>query len=464
MNGIRRLFSEPIQRPENPIKLVLLLNARHWLVFLAAFLGWTLDAMDYHAFNLAVGNMAKDFAVANSVITNGITLALLLRPVGALIFGLLGDRYGRRGPLMVDIFLFSFLEAMTGFSGNLAVLFFLRCLFGICLGGEWGLGAALALEELPVEARGLFAGLLQQGYATGNLLASGLSAIILPKYGWRALFWICSFPAVLILFIRFFVPESPAIQAQIEKRENKKVSFLSDITASIKKHWILFVYCVVLMTGFNFFSHGSQDLYPTFIGSLGYSDAQKSVTNAISATGAICGGTIIGFFGQYLGRRRAMILSILGAAAMIYPWAYSTNLSTLQVSGFFMQFFVQGAWGVIPAHLNELSPPSLRATFPGLTYNLGNMISAASATIESSLGERYPTVKNGVTIPNYAITQALLMGIVTCCLVVIVAVGDEKKGRDLTVAEEPEDATASNSIDAITASTFTEAKVEGPQA
>ncbi|ORY47810.1 MFS general substrate transporter [Rhizoclosmatium globosum] len=431
-----RLATDPIERPQNPFAILSKLTVKHWLVFAASFLGWTLDAMDYFVFNLAVSNIATEFKENKSTITSGITLCLLLRPVGALIFGLLGDRFGRRGPLMLDILLFSILEVCTGFSNNLTTMFIIRALFGICLGGEWGLGAALALEEIPVEARGILSGLLQQGYATGNLVASGLYYAVVPSLGWRPLFYICAFPALLILFIRFFVPESKASVAQIERRKASKTSFIFDLKFTFKHHWGLAIYCIVLMTAFNFLSHGSQDLYPTFIGSLGYTDSQKAVTNAISATGAICGGTIFGYFGQYLGRRRAVIVATLGAAGMIYPWAFSSTLSSLQISGFFMQFFVQGAWGVVPAYLNELSPPAVRATFPGLTYNIGNMISASSAQIESSLGEKYPTGavdKAGAAIPNYGLTQSVLMGITTSVLLIVIAFGEEKKGRDLTV-------------------------------
>ncbi|KAJ3075869.1 hypothetical protein HDU98_006640 [Podochytrium sp. JEL0797] len=436
--ALARLVTDPMVTPQNPFTVMRLLTAKQWIVFIAAFLGWTLDAMDYHVFNLSVSNIASDpaFNVSNSVITSGITLTLLLRPFGALIFGLLGDRYGRRGPLMLDIFLFSILEVCTGFSGNLATLFVVRALFGICLGGEWGLGTALALEELPVEARGLFSGILQQGYATGNLIASGLFYAVVPSLGWRPLFWICAFPALLIVFLRFFVPESKAAEAQIQRRKETGASFTSDLRVTVKNHWGLAIYTIILMTSFNFLSHGSQDLYPTFIGSLGYSSSQKAITNAISAAGAICGGTTFGYFGQYLGRRRAIIIAAVGVACMIYPWAYGTTLPHLQVAGFFMQFFVQGAWGIVPAYLSELSPSAVRATFPGLTYNIGNMISASSAQIEATLGEKYPTGKldkTGAPIPDYGLTQAVLVGITTAVLVVVIAFGDEKHGRDLTV-------------------------------
>ncbi|KAI9347034.1 major facilitator transporter [Obelidium mucronatum] len=353
---------------------------------------------------------------------------------------------------MVDILLFSILEVLTGCASNFGILMLIRALFGICMGGEWGLGASLALEELPVEARGLFAGLLQQGYATGNLLASLLYYTIVPRLGWRPMFWICAFPALLIILIRFFVPESQAAQAQMERRKTTNTTFLSDFKFTFANYWKLAIYCIVLMSLFNFLSHGSQDLYPTFIGSLGYSDEQKAITNAISATGAVLGGTIFGYFGQYLGRRRAIIIAALGAAAMIYPWAFGTTLGSLQVSGFFMQFFVQGAWGIVPAYLNELSPPALRATFPGLTYNIGNMISASSAQIESALGETYPTGqvdKSGQMIPNYGLTQSVLMGITVGFLILVVAFGDEKKGRDLTVGHLDEEVDVEQSVNTL---------------
>ncbi|KAJ3191836.1 hypothetical protein HK101_007362 [Irineochytrium annulatum] len=431
------LWTEPVHRPENPFKLLAKLNGRQWLIFLAAFLGWSMDACDYFIVTLVVNNIAKEFDVTNSTVTNAITITLLFRPIGALIFGLAGDKWGRKWPLMVDVCLYALFELLSGFAPNLAVFLVLRALFGVALGGEWGLGASLALEAVPPETRGIMAGILQQGYATGNLMASALYYAVStnPNLSWRVLFYIGSFPALLVILIRFAVPESEAYERQKERREESGANFLKDLGVTFRTYWKRAVFCIVLMSCFNFFSHGSQDLYPTYITALGYSANDKAATTAIASFGAILGGTFVGFIGQYAGRRRAMMASAVCAGALIYPWAFSDSLGGLKVSAFWMQFFVQGAWGVVPAYLTELSPPSIRATFPGLVYNIGNMISAASATIESKIGEQYPTTINGKSTPNYGLTQAIFMAVTVCALLVVLSIGSEARGRNFIVGD-----------------------------
>ncbi|KAI9029160.1 major facilitator superfamily domain-containing protein [Hyaloraphidium curvatum] len=452
-DALAALATDPVRRPENPWKLLSEPTKQQWLAFVAAFLGWTLDATDYFLLTLAVPDIAKDFGLPTSTVTSAITLTLLLRPLGALIFGLAGDRWGRRYPLMVNVVLYSALELATGFCPDFASFLAVRALFGVAMGGEWGLGASLAMEALPVDCRGLFAGFLQQGYAAGNLLASGIFAAsyaIWPN-NWRALFYIGSFPAVLVLFIRFAVPESKAFENQKARRERTSSKFFADIKLTMRSYWARAIYCTILMACFNFLSHGSQDLYPTYITEqLGFDSGTKAATIAIQSTGAIIGGTIIGYFGQYLGRRRAMIAACVAVGALVYPWAFSSTVSGVQASAFFMQFFVQGAWGAVPSYLAEISPPAVRATFPGLMYNLGNMISSASAQIEATIADRYPTTnyqgtlsvnpfppslipvsQTGLPVPNYALTQAIFVGSTAAALVLTVSIGAEKRDADL---------------------------------
>ncbi|KAJ1553403.1 hypothetical protein HK096_007982, partial [Nowakowskiella sp. JEL0078] len=428
--NFRWLIEKP-QPIQNPLK-VLKLNGRQAMVFTVAFLGWALDAFGKVVYTVPL--IAAEFKVQPSVITSAITLTLLLRPVGALIFGLLADRFGRRWPLMIDVLLYSALELASGFAPDLNSFLIIRTFFGIAMGGEWGLGSSLAMETLPAEARGVFSGILQQGYATGNLLGAALFYLVTPNLGWRALFWIGSFPAFLILLVRFFVPESEAWEKVAEKRKETGTSFWDDLKRVGKQHWLLAIYCVALMSAFNFFSHGSQDLYPTFLQKqLGYSAATTTVISIIQATGAIIGGTIIGYLSQYFGRRRAVLLCGVGAAAFLPLWTMGGTPAGYATGAWFMQFFVQGAWGVVPALLNEISPPEIRGTFPSLCYQLGNMISASSAQIESSLGESFP-LPSGVA--NYGLTQGVMIGITCALLIILIPWCPENRDKDMMTLEE----------------------------
>ncbi|ORY96521.1 major facilitator superfamily domain-containing protein [Syncephalastrum racemosum] len=438
------IFIKPQGRPPNMWKLFWNLNGRQRLTFVSAFLGWTCDAYDYFCVTLGVTSIAEDFGVEPSAVTSAITTTLMLRSIGALIFGILADRFGRRWPLIIDIILFSVINLASGFAPNLQTFIGLRAVFGIAMGGEWGLGASLALETLPIESRGLFSGIYQEGYACGYLLATLVNyAVRITGSTWRIMFWAGSGFAFLAIFIRFFVKESDAFEKTKEARKIMSRSFFKEIWYMIKFHYLRVVYMVILMAFFNFLSHGSQDLYPTFLTTqLGYSTTDQTVTSVIYNVGAIVGGTIIGFYSGWLGRKLSMMICAILAGAFIPLWIYAPNKASLQFGSFAMQFFVQGAWGVIPAHLNELSPPAFRALMPGLAYQLGNLISAASSQIQATIGERYPLrnadgslqLRDGKPIADYGLTQAIFMGCVCGCLFIAVMVGKEERNKDFMEA------------------------------
>ncbi|CAB4473130.1 major facilitator superfamily protein [Rhizophagus irregularis] len=414
-------------KAQNPWKLLTSLNGQQRITFVAAFLGWTLDAFDYFIVVFAIPYIANDFQMEPSVITGSITVTLCFRPLGAAIFGLLADRYGRRYPLMIDIILYSSMELASGFAPNFTVFIILRAIFGIAMGGEWGLGAALAMEILPPESRGLFSGILQQGYAVGYLLAAILHYVVIENIGWRAMFWIGSFPALLVILLRFFVPESPAWKAQKNVSESTGKTWLLNTKLVLKHHWRRFVYCVLLMACFNFLSHGTQDLYPTFLkAQLGYTPAQVTILTVVANIGAIIGGSLCGYLSQLYGRKLIIIVSAILAACFVPLYLLPRNFGLLILGAFALYFGVQGAWGVVPAHLNELSPSEFRGTFPGLTYQLGNLISSSSAQIEAKLGERF--TKNGK--PDYGLVIAVLTLIVIFLLVVLTLFSREYKDID----------------------------------
>lgn len=389
--------------------------------FLACFLGWALDAFDFFLLTFVVRNVAEDFSVSIVKVTFAITLTLMMRPLGAFIFGRLGDRFGRRMPLMLDIVFYSLMELLTAFSPNYVVFLIFRALYGIGMGGEWGLGASLAMESLPAKARGLASGILQQGYAFGFLLAAIVYWLVFPHFGWRALFIVGALPALLVIYIRLHVPESTVWKKQQQSNRGSL-----GIGAFLRQHWGLFIYATALMTAFNYMSHGTQDLYPTFLQQQrGLSVNQTAPIAIIYNLGAICGGTILGFWSQSWGRRRTIIVAAILGILLIPLWIFSPTLTLLIAGGFLMQFMVQGAWGVVPVHLNELSPPSWRGTFPGLVYQLGNFFSANAALLQARLAENFVR-PNGQ--PDYALTMACVTLVVFVVLIVLAAFGREQRG------------------------------------
>ena len=374
-------------------------------VVLASFLGWMLDAFDFFVLVFVLTDVAKEFGVGRESVALAITLTLALRPLGAFVFGRLADRFGRRPILMFDVALYSVLGFATAFAPNLAVFLILRALFGIAMGGEWGIGASLTMETVRPESRGVVSGILQSGYPTGYLLASVVYRQLFDVIGWRGMFMLSLVPAVLVLYIRRHVPESPGWTPAHAQSES--------VLATLGKHWKLALYAVVLMTAFNFFSHGTQDLYPTFLKVQHHFDAHTAGSLAIIYNiGAILGGWTFGIWSQRWGRRRTIVIAALLSIPVTYLWAFSTTFTLLAVGAFLIQFFVQGAWGVIPVHLNELSPANVRATFPGTVYQLGNLIAASNANIQSAIaaqsGDNYAIALAGV-----AVSAAVVIAILT---------------------------------------------------
>ncbi len=394
-----------------------------------------LDAFDFLLLTFVITRIATTFDRTIAEVAGAITLTLACRPIGALLFGWLGDRYGRRTPLMIDIACYSVIQLLTAFSPNFAVFLVLRALYGVAMGGEWGLGAALTMESLPPERRGFIGGVLQSGYMWGFLLAAAVYYFVFTftHWDWRSLFVIGALPALLIFYIRSGVPESPAWLAGRAQRVALAPNFLFK---SIAAHWPLFIYAIAFMAALNGMSHGTQDLYATFLQKQhGFSPGTTSLLAIVGALGAILGSMLFGAFSQRIGRRTAVMLcSAIGVLA-IPLWIFSAGVMALALGVFAIQFAVQGCWGVIPSHLNELSPADVRGTFPGFTYQLGNLIAASIAQMEAVLATKIPLAGGA---PNYAGAMAVIAASVLGLAFVLAAIGYLIRNENRTASFIPE--------------------------
>ncbi len=359
--------------------------ASHPPAVIAGFSGWLLDAFDFFLVTICLTAIAHEFHKSDAEASLVITMTLLFRPVGGFVFGLLADRYGRRVPLMINMGVFAIAGILTGLAPNYTSLLVIRALFGVVMGGTWGVGASLAMEGAPAGRRGLLSGLLQEGYAAGNVLAAMFYFFFFDRLGWRLLFILSSLPAVpLVLYIYFGVKESAVWQ-----KAAKRTLSWSEQHREIFSHWKLFLYLLIFMTAMMFASHGTQDMYPTFLQrQWHFTPARRAAITAISGVGAICGGLVFGYFSDKKGRRRAIVTAFVFGAAIIPLWAYAPNQLLLIVGAFLMQFMVQGAWGVIPAHLSELSPDSVRALLPGLAYQTAGIIASSVGYLEAIYAQR----------------------------------------------------------------------------
>ncbi len=398
------------------------LNREQRAAFVASLLGWTLDAFDFFLMVFMLGAIGKDFHARPAEVSVAISLTLMARPFGAFFFGWLAEKFGRRPILMIDILFFSLLELLSAFAPSLPVFLVIRALFGFAMGGEWGVGASLVMESIPARSRGTVSGILQEGYPLGYLLASLVYWLVFDRYGWRGMFIVGVAPALLVVFIRFFVKESPVWEHR--RGADTRVKLI----ATLARHWRMFFYVILLMTAFNFFSHGTQDLYPRFLQSQHrLSTGTVSAITGVMNVGAILGGLTFGFWSQRIGRRRAIIIAALIALPIVPLWAFSATPFMLGLGAFLLQIAVQGAWGVIPAHLNELSPPEARGTFPGFAYQLGNFFAASNATIQTAIAEKYGG--------NYAVALAGVFVLAALAIILITALGPEAREADFAGSE-----------------------------
>ena len=391
-----------------------------WHAISAGFLGWTLDAFDFFVVVFLFDTLAEHFHVSKRDIVLTVTATLAMRPVGALLFGMMADRYGRRRPLMANVLFFATVEFLCGFAPNYTVFFILRMLFGIGMGGEWGVGASLAMEHAPVRWRGVLSGILQSGYPIGYLLAAVAARLVLPAFGWRAMFWAGGIPALLALYIRAKVPES-------EAWEQHRLARISDGPRIAWQHKWLSLYLIGLMFLMNCLSHGTQDLYPDFL-----KHAHSVTANTVADVtifynvGALVGAILFGLLSEHIGRRYSMLCALAVSLVIMPAWAFGGTLTVLALGAFVMQMGVQGAWGIIPVHLNELAPDAVRGLLPGFTYQIGILLAAATPSVQFALRDRL----------GYAWALTAFELCVIGVLSVILIFGTERRGRSFVREKE----------------------------
>jgi SHS family lactate transporter-like MFS transporter len=392
----------------------------HRIAVIAGFSGWMLDSFDFFLIAFCLTAIAKDFHKSDSAIALVMTMTLVFRPVGGFVFGMLADRYGRRRPLMICMGVFIVAEILTGLAPSYGALLIVRALFGVVMGGQWGVGTSLVMEKAPIGKRGLFSGLLQEGYAAGNVLAAISFFFLFGRFGWRPLFFLGSLPAfVLVLLIKFRVKESEVW------RKSRSRSW-GDQCRQAASHWRLFLYLLAFMTMMLFASHGTQDMYPTFLQRQWHlNPMRRSAITALSGVGAIIGGIVTGHLSDQWGRRRAIITAFSLGLLVIPIWAFAPNQALLILGAFLMQFMVQGAWGVIPAHLAELSPDSVRAFLPGFAYQSASVLAGLVVYIEAVFAQK----------TSYATAMALTAVIVLTLASIMAALGRERLGHVFGHAE-----------------------------
>lgn len=426
--------------PVNPFRLMALLSAKEWLHFIVGLTAWMADAYDFHALSIQTVKLADYFNTSYTNVSTAITLTLLLRSVGAVFFGLAGDRFGRKWPMVINMIILGVLQVGTIYAGTFGAFLGVRALFGLFMGGIYGSAMAMGLENCPSDARGLMSGVLQQGYSMGYVLAACVNlGVGGSDDSWKLVFWVGAGFSILVGLVRILFPESKQFIEAKEQGLVKTVSasaFWAETKAMVRKEWRMCIYCIILMAWFNSYAHTSQDSYTTFMltqKELGHGPATRA--SILMKTGACVGGTIMGYVSQFFGRRRTIVASSLISCFIIPAWILPTTERSLSVTGFFMQFWVQAAFGVVPIHLNELSPPAFRSSFTGLTYQLGNMISSPSSQIVNAVaGSIKIQSKSGKPVDAYGPT----MGIGTAILAVLIAVtttfGPERQGANFEEA------------------------------
>ncbi|EAU5129041.1 MFS transporter [Salmonella enterica] len=384
-------------------------------VAFASFTSWMLDAFDFFILVFVLSDLAEWFHASVSDVSIAIMLTLAVRPIGALVFGRMAEKYGRRPILMLNILFFTVFELLSAWSPTFMAFLIFRVMYGVAMGGIWGVASSLAMETIPDRSRGLMSGIFQAGYPCGYLFASVIFGLFYSMVGWRGMFLIGALPIVLLPYIWFKVPESPVWLAARARKEN------TALLPVLRKQWKLCLYLVLVMAFFNFFSHGTQDLYPTFLKMQhGFDPHLISIIAIFYNIAAMLGGIFYGTLSERIGRKKAIMIAAFLALPVLPLWAFSSGSFTIGLGALLMQFMVQGAWGVVPTWLNELVPANARAVLPGFVYQLGNLLASVNATLQARIAETHGG--------NYGLAMAIVAGAVAILICVFVAFGRETRG------------------------------------
>ncbi|KAF2732050.1 MFS general substrate transporter [Polyplosphaeria fusca] len=430
----------------DPISLLCSLNGHQWANFIVGFLAWSWDAFDFHSVTITYAELSRTFNRSATQISVGVTLVLMFRPLGGAIFGLAADRWGRKWPFIVNCVLLIIFELATGFCQTYTQFLVIRSMFGFAMGGMYGNAAATALEDCPEPARGLMSGIFQNGYPFGYLLAivfwKAFDSNVDSEDGWRSLFWFGAGPPVLLIAARYFMSETDTFQDRTPLRGPGPDfrGVMEEIKLAIQRNWGMLLYLVLLMAGFNYLSHGTQDLYPLMLrNKYNYDSTQITLVQVTANIGGVVGGAVNGYLSQIFGRRFAIVTSCVVGGALLYPYTFTSGQG-IYAAVFFEQFCVQGAWGVIPIHLIELSPPAFRTFVVGTSYQLGTLVAAASNSIETAIGERYPLPpKNGEKVYDYSLVMCIFVACVFVYVVLVTSFGPERKGIMLRKDDDDEE-------------------------
>ncbi|KAL3958128.1 hypothetical protein ACCO45_008706 [Purpureocillium lilacinum] len=456
----------------NPVSLLAQLSFHDWVFFLVGWAAWTADAFDFHALSIQTVKLAKYYGRTKTDVTTAITLSLLLRSVGAAVFGLASDKWGRKWPMVANMIILGVLQIATIYSKTFSQFLAVRSLFGLFMGGVFGNAVAMALEHCPAKARGIVSGILHQGYSLAYVFAACANLGVGGGVNtWKTVFWIggkfynTNIERLILTHIsggisigvgilRMFFPESRQFIEAHRAASNRTSggAFWRQTKRMLVQEWRICVYCTFLMTWFNFYAHTSQDSYTTFLLTEKELDnAGASRASILMKTGAFFGGTTIGYLSQFIGRRRSIVIAITISGLLIPAWILPQGERALSVTAFFMQFFVSGAYGVIPIHLNELSPIGYRATFPGVTYQVGNMISSPAAQIVNAISEKiYIRSKSGHSVEAYGPVMGIASGIIALGIAVTTMLGPEKHGKEFEeLISGTEDRSLSKAMDIV---------------
>ncbi|KAN0060108.1 hypothetical protein ACQY0O_008081 [Thecaphora frezii] len=440
-HGQERQEWQSPERPKNPLKLLAMLSLTNWLYYIVGFAAWTCDGFDFHSVSISLTRLSAFYNVSKTDVSTAITLTLLLRSVGAAVFGVAGDYWGRKWPMVINMILIGLLQIATVYARTFNEFLAVRALFGIGMGGIWGGAVSMALENVPSEARGLLSGCLQQGYSFGYVLAAIFNLTLVPKggkQGFHILFWIGAGSSIFVGLARACFPESKQFleAKKLKGRGAGMNAFRTQVKTVFRTQWKMMFYCCILMAWFNYYSHTTQDTYAAMVEvGLGYSKNDSSKAAILMKTGACIGGAIIGYLSQFFGRRRTIFWSAILSACLIPAWILPSSLGGLMAGGFMLQFFVQGAWGVIPIHLNELAPPAFRASFGGIVYQVGNMISSPSAQLVTAISENtYYTNAHGKRAQAFGPVMGIATAIIAVGIAVWIGIGIERKGSHFEAA------------------------------